>query len=101
MLLRPASGGSGALLASKIVGEVPSGLKNGSNDTYFTSVDFLQIAGGEFQIRVRWNDRVLTPGDDFIALESGGLGTGYDSIQLLYPTKPVAKDTILVDFYPA
>jgi hypothetical protein len=101
MLLTSPTGAASTTLGRKVVGELLSGTKDGVNDIFFTSQKFIQLPGTEFSIVVRWAGRRLYLLDDYLVAESGGLGTGYDSIQLLYPIKPLPKDKITADYYPA
>jgi len=49
-----------------------------------------------FSVQVYWNGVRLTLLDDFTVVESGGFGTGYDTVVLEVP--PISKDHLLVDY---
>jgi hypothetical protein len=73
------------------------GPKNGSNLTFTTpsgdkfvnNLPFLTIA-------VYYNGLRLQLLDDYMLSESGGLGTGFDTVLLAYP--PVSPDNLLADY---
>lgn len=89
-------------LASRLrQGEVPAGLINGLNTTYVTANKFVFIAG-EVVPAVYYNGQRLTYGNtaDFVVAESGGLGTGYDTIVLAWAPRDdgATFDRLLVDY---
>jgi len=87
-----------ALDSVQIFGEVPSGLINGANNVFTTGSKF--VNGAE---RMLYNGARLVPGvgEDYTTSESGGVGTGYDTITFVRPTPPRAGDKILVDYVRA
>lgn len=62
------------------------GLKNNINRTYYTADKFLNgtfVTGDEFHIQIKHNGKDLYEGMDYTIGESGGPGTGYDTINLI------------------
>lgn len=62
------------------------GLRNGSNRTFFTAEKFLNgtfTTGDQFHIHVKHNGKDLYEGIDYSIGESGGPGTGYDTINMI------------------
>lgn len=49
-----------------------------------------------FSVKVYWNGVRLTLLDDYLVAESGGYGTGYDTVVLEVP--PLPWDHLLVDY---
>jgi len=81
-----------------VAGEEPTGAKNGVNKD-FTTADFFihEVAGRSVKVYlngVRQNEGV---GCDYTVTESGGVGTGYDTI--VFDVAPIAIDLILVDYW--
>jgi hypothetical protein len=80
------------------VGQNLVGPKNGSNVLYQTpglekythNLPFLDIS-------VYFNGSRLALLDDYLVLESGGFGTGFDTIMLLVPP-PLPNDHLLADY---
>lgn len=98
MILEPVSSGGGLDLVRQDQALV--GVKDGSNDTYTTPGKYLLTAN--LSITVVWNGRRLARGVDFDALESGGAGTGYDTVKLLWSAGellPRAGDELVADYY--
>lgn len=61
------------------------GLKNASNRTFYTPDKFLNgvfITGDQFHIHIKHNGKDLYESIDYSIAESGGPGTGYDTIIL-------------------
>jgi hypothetical protein len=91
-------GGAG----SRIYNEILTGLINGINTAFTTGVDF--IFGTE---TVYFNGVRQLPGAsvDYIASESGGAGTGYDTITFTVAPRgrpgPRIDDVVSVDYDPA
>lgn len=66
--------------------EIPLiGLKDGINRTFYTPEKFINgiYSGNSFHIDVVHNGRSWFQGIDYKVLESGGSGTGYDTIQVI------------------
>lgn len=80
------------------VGQNLVGAKDGVNVTYSTpglekfshNLPFLDVS-------VYLNGSRLALIDDYLVVESGGVGTGYDSILLLTPP-PLSNDHLLADY---
>jgi hypothetical protein len=60
------------------------GLRNGINRIFFTPDKFINgpYNGNIFNISIEHNGKALYEGIDFNIKESGGLGTGYDTIEM-------------------
>jgi hypothetical protein len=67
--------------------EVPLiGMKNNTNRTFYTAEKFLNgifTTGDRFHIHIKHNGKDLYEGIDYTIGESGGPGTGYDTINLV------------------
>lgn len=76
------------------------GVQDGSNRTFTTPDDFIEGAFGsnEFHIRVRFNGRILINDDEYLLMESGGTGTGFDTIVFVGSPPPETKHEIRVDY---
>jgi len=96
----PLGGGGGA--GVRVYNEVLTGLINGVNTVFTTSADF--EAGTE---AVYFNGLRQHPGvgNDYIISESGGVGTGFDTITFAVAPRARAgsrpDDRVTVDFTPA
>ena len=99
MILQPVSvGGSGAALLLRWRWNIPLlGVKNGSNNIFTTPEDFVE--SGEVKIRVYYNGVRLYQGvsNDFVTSESGGAGTGFDTITL-NGFFPLSKEQLTADY---
>lgn len=84
----------------QVAGETPGGLINNSNTVFTTANDFQ--AGSE---KVFYNGERLREGagNDYTISESGGSGTGFDTITLAFAPKaaPGNPDVLLVDYTEA
>jgi hypothetical protein len=78
------------------------GAKNASNLVFTTPDDFIQQASGT-RIKVYMNGQRLNEGAgcDFVASESGGVGTGYDTITLHSDLAPESFDILFADYVPS
>lgn len=96
----PLSTGGGA--GTRTFNEVLTGVINGVNTVFTTAVDF--VAGSE---AVYFNGVRQHPGvgNDYTISESGGAGTGYDTVTFAIAprARPGAKpdDRVTVDYEPA
>jgi hypothetical protein len=74
------------------------GVKNSSNRTFTTPDKFINgtFGNNDFRILIRHNGRDLVEGIDYSVSESGGPGTGYDTITLTFSPK---KRSVLVADY--
>jgi len=84
------------ILAEQSFSIEPSGIVDGSNPVHTTPEAF-DVA----TIRVYRNGQRQTLGDDFTASESGGVGTGYDTITFAAACTPKTGETIRVDYVRA
>ncbi len=75
------------------------GTKDGSNRVFTTPDDFINgiFGSNEFRILLRHNGRVLVLGIDYTVSESGGAGTGFDTITFT-SFKPKAKSELFADY---
>ena len=62
-----------------------TGIKNGVSRVFFTPEKFINgdYFGNTLKIKVEHNGRELYENIDYVVLESGGTGTGYDAISLI------------------
>jgi hypothetical protein len=77
----------------------PSGVINGSNTTFTLPESF--IPSGDLAIRVYRNGQRQTLGDDYTVTESGGAGTGFDTIEFAAPCAPKDGSVLRVDYVAA
>lgn len=72
------------------------GVKDGSNTTFHTPEKFVQNAN--IRIKVYFNGQRLRSGvaNDFTVAESGGVGTGFDTI--IMATAPMSFDVLMADY---
>ena len=84
-----------ASLLSRFKYEVePSGTKNGTNVVFTTPDNFLEDTIRLYVRGQRWQRGA---GCDYVVSESGGAGTGFDTITLLR-TGPRSDDAFFVDY---
>lgn len=77
----------------------PSGTVNGINTVFTTPEDFVHDGTQDEQVYLRGLRRCEGAGNDYVASESGGVGTGYDTIT--FATAPKTGDLILIDYHVA
>ena len=99
MILQPSSSGASSLLGRFRNEVILLGVRNGVNDTFTTPDIFIQTTN--LKIKIYWNGRKLSINDDYTVSESGGLGTGYDTIVFLYPKKPTATSKLEAEYWKA
>lgn len=89
-------------------GDVPASLRtnvallgvvNGVNTVFSTPDTFIHDGVTDEAVYVRGQRLLHGAGNDYVASESGGVGTGYDTIVLSIP--PQAGDNLLIDYYVA
>ena len=76
------------------------GAVNGINTTFTTSPDkFMDgtVGSNSFNIMVQHNGRILVKGVDYTIGESGGIGTGYDTINIV-SFIPDTGSTMIADY---
>ena len=75
-----------------------AGAVNGVNLTFTTPEKFLHAVPG-LSARVHLNGQRLLRVDDYTLAESGGPGTGFDTVVLLHA--PVTGDKVFADYFAA
>jgi hypothetical protein len=100
MILRPiTTGGADAAIAQARVRTGLVGDKDGINQQFRTAEDFKRL--GNVIEWVYLNGQLLREGasNDYVASESGGAGTGFDTITFAFP--PLAVDDLSIIYIPA
>lgn len=94
-LLEARLGGAGG---GRYYKQTLGGAINGANTTFTTTVAF--VHGGVGTEKLYYNGVLLEEGlgCDYEAQESGGAGTGFDTIEMLFT--PKAGDKLAIDFVP-
>jgi hypothetical protein len=74
------------------------GVQDGVNREFTTPEKFVNgsLGNNEFRILIRHNGRVLVEEDDYSLSESGGAGTGFDTITLTF--SPKISDVLVADY---
>ena len=90
---------SPGLLGRLLIGQQLLGTIDGVNTVFTTSQPFLRVSGAAEMVYLRGLRRCEGASADYVAVESGGVGTGYDTIVFVNPPRP--GDNLLIDFYPA
>jgi len=78
---------------------VPIGTIDGINAVFTTPENFVQV--DPLIIRVYRNGQRQTLGGDYDVSESGGPGTGYDTITFLGKAVPKKEDILRLDYFAA
>ena len=75
------------------------GVQNEANKTFTTPDKFIRDAG--FEEWVLYNGQVMEPGvgNDYVASESGGVGTGFDTITF-ETIAPHSDDNLRIIYFP-
>jgi hypothetical protein len=76
--------------------EIPLiGMKNGVNKTFYTPDKFINglYSGNAFHIEIKHNGKAIYENIDYTIGESGGPGTGYDTLNLIQ-FAPLVKSTL-------
>jgi hypothetical protein len=76
---------------------VPAGAIDGAN-AVFTTPDFFDQDPPNFQIAVFRNGQQQTLGGDYTVSESGGVGTGYDTVTFAVICTPKSGEIVTVDY---
>jgi len=74
------------------------GAKNGVNQIFTTSQKFTRVTGKEEQVYYNGVLQEFGSGNDYTASESGGVGTGYDTIN--FSIAPLAKEKLEIIYIP-
>lgn len=90
----PAGGSGGA--SGAVVHEEPNGDRDGTNQVYTTSHAFVPQA---LQFYVNGLRQRLGDTNDFTIFESQGVGSGYDSLHIVWA--PLESDQLVVDYTQA
>ena len=88
---------AGAALDDWRIGDTLVGVQNGSNTVFTTSTDFVHLQAQPLSISVYLGGARLTEGCEYSVSESGGAGTGYDTVTFT-AFAPDAKDIIRVTY---
>ena len=74
------------------------GIKDGVNRIFMTPDFFINglFDSNEFSVEIRHNGQTLVEDINYILSESGGVGTGYDTITLNFA--PIDGDTLVADY---
>jgi hypothetical protein len=87
------------LVGRFITGQGLLGTIDGVNTVFSTAKNFLHTASFQEAVYLRGLRRCEGVGADYVASESGGPGTGFDTITFANP--PRVGDTIIIDYYQA
>ena len=79
------------------VGVALFGAINGSNTTFTTPVDFLNAGGDTIAVFYNGQRLFAGAGNDYLLSESGGPGTGWDTVTVLFV--PRLSDRLTADFF--
>ena len=93
------AGGTGRAFLHK-VGVILLGVKDNSNRTFTTPDDFINedISGDLLTISIFHDGNRLVEDDEYVLVESGGAGTGFDTI-VITAFKPKAKSTLIANYF--
>jgi hypothetical protein len=86
-------------LGLPLTGQLLAGTINGVNTVFTTARPFLRTTDLQEAVYLRGLRRCEGASADYEAVESGGPGTGYDTIVFDLPPRP--GDTLLIDYYPS
>lgn len=91
-----------ATTGTRVRDETPTGLINGVNTVYTTAADFVSGSETVYFNGLRQTEGV---GCDYVRSESGGVGTGFDTITLAVAPRSRSggkpDDKIRIDYDPA
>ena len=87
------------LVGRLLIGQTLLGTIDGVNTVFTTMQPFLRVGGAAERVYLRGVRRCEGPLADYQAVESGGVGTGYDTIVFANPPRP--GDNLLIDYYPS
>lgn len=83
------------VLAEFVAGEVPAGAIDGANRVFTTATTFTPTT-----LSVYRNGQLQTKGSDYTISESGGAGTGFDTVTFAVPCTPKTGGVVLVNYVP-
>lgn len=75
-----------------------AGTVNGMNTVFTVAETFIHDGSTDEAVYLRGLARDEGVGKDYVASESGGIGTGYDTITFTQAPRP--GDVILITYYP-
>jgi hypothetical protein len=76
---------------------VPAGVVGGGNTVFTTPDKFVHDGTANEAVYLRGKRVLEGLGNDYVASESGGVGTGYDTVT--FAVAPLAFDNILIDYF--
>jgi hypothetical protein len=99
MILRPVSAGGGSVVGQR-VRRALAGVQNQSNQAFTTPEKFTRAVG--FEEWVLYNGQMLEAGVgcDYTVSESGGVGSGFDTITF-ETIAPHSDDNLRIVYFPA
>lgn len=90
-------GGTGDVPAGLRTNVIALGVINGVNTVFSTPDNFIHDGVTNEAVFLRGKRCLEGSGNDYVAVESGGVGTGYDTI--VFTRAPRPGDNILLDYY--
>lgn len=87
------------LVGQRLYNQPLLGTINGANAVFTTARPFVRVGGYTEAVHLRGLRRSEGVAEDYQAVESGGSGTGYDTVVFLNP--PRVGDILLIDYIPA
>ncbi len=95
----PGTGGSSVTIntGSHRTNVVPLGAIDGVNTVFTSPEDFVHNGLSDEMVYLRGLRRISGVGSDYVASESGGVGTGYDTVTFL--DAPKSGDILLLDYF--
>lgn len=94
-VLNPFTGELDAVSKPRLYNVGLLGVMNGSNHVFTTPGKFVNQLGGD-TLQLLYNGQRLLEVDDYTLSESGGSGTGYDTVTLLFA--PKLGDKLTADY---
>lgn len=94
-IVAPGGAATGGGSDPRVYAEVPAGTIPGTG-SFSTSVPFIAGSEAVYLNGVRQTEGVTC---DYVRSESGGVGSGYDTIAFQFPLH--VSDTLIVDFTPS
>lgn len=78
------------------------GTQDGINRSFTTPDDFIEgtLSGNELHIKIMYNGRDLIKDIDYLVFESGGVGTGFNTIAFIsFVPQATPKGRLVVDYF--